>query len=68
MKLKQELALFGFDGLEIGQSRPTPLSTIRSNRYLIGCASIETIVESPLSGKDPIVVDTGHEIIPGATA
>jgi LacI family gluconate utilization system Gnt-I transcriptional repressor len=68
IKVKQDLALFGFNGLEIGQSLPAPLSTIRSNRYLIGRVSVEKIIESPLRGKDPIVVDTGYEIMPGATA
>ncbi len=68
IKPKRDLALFGFNGLEIGQSLPMPLSTIRSNRYLIGRASVEKIIESPLRGEDPIVVDTGYEIIPGATA
>jgi LacI family gluconate utilization system Gnt-I transcriptional repressor len=68
IKLKEGLAVFGFNGLDIGQSLPTPLSTIRSNRYLIGRISVEKIIESPMRGSDPIIVDTGYEIIPGGTA
>ena len=68
IKLKEELAVFGFNGLEIGQSLPAPLSTILSNRYLIGRISVEKIVESPQRGPDPIIVDTGYEIVRGATA
>jgi LacI family transcriptional regulator, gluconate utilization system Gnt-I transcriptional repressor len=68
IKLKDELAVFGFNGLEIGQSLPTPLSTIRSNRYLIGRVSVEKIIESPVRGVEPIVIDTGYEIVVGATA
>jgi len=68
IKLKDELAVFGFNGLEIGQSLPTPLSTIRSNRYLIGRMAVEKIIESPVRGEEPLVIDTGYEIVVGATA
>ena len=68
IKLKEDLALFGFNGLEIGQSLPVPLSTILSNRYLIGKISAEKILESPTRGSSPIIVDTGYEIVRGATA
>ena len=42
---KCDLGLFGFNGLEIGQSLPHPLSTVRSNRYLIGKIAVETILQ-----------------------
>ena len=68
IRLKEDLAVFGFNGLEIGQSLPTPLSTILSNRYLIGRTSVEKIIESAKRSPSPIIVDTGYEIIRGATA
>ena len=66
--LREKLAVFGFNGLEIGQSLPRPLSTIRSNRYLIGRTAVEKIIESPARGDGPVVIDTGYEIVVGATA
>jgi LacI family transcriptional regulator, gluconate utilization system Gnt-I transcriptional repressor len=66
--LKSQLAIFGFNGLDIGQSLPVPLSTIRSNRYLIGRIAVEKIIESPKRPRKPIVIDTGYEIIAGGTA
>lgn len=68
IRLKEDLAVFGFNGLEIGQSLPVPLSTILSNRYLIGRIGVEKIIESPKRGADPIIVDTGYEIVRGGTA
>jgi LacI family gluconate utilization system Gnt-I transcriptional repressor len=44
------------------------LSTIRSNRYLIGRIGVEKIAESPHRGARPLVIDTGYEIVAGATA
>lgn len=66
--LKQRLAVFGFNGLEIGAALPLPLSTIRSNRYLIGRTAIEKILETPERPETPTVVDTGYEIVAGETA
>ena len=68
IKPREELALFGFNGLDIGQSLPLPLSTIRSNRYLIGRLAVEKILESSRRPPEPIVIDTGYDIVAGATA
>ena len=68
LRPRTDLGLFGFNGLEIGQSLPQPLSTIRSNRYLIGRLAAEKILERtdrPLGGE---VIDTGFEICEGETA
>ena len=62
------LALFGFNGLEIGQALPKPLSTIRSNRFLIGKTAAETLLQASERAGEPHIIDTGFDIIEGATA
>ena len=66
--VKKELALFGFNGLDIGQAIPMPLSTVRSNRFEIGRIAAERIIAEPKRPADTEIVDTGYEIIEGATA
>lgn len=63
-----KLALFGFNGLDIGQALPQPLSTIRSNRFLIGRTATERLLGVPERPPAPETIDTGFEIISGATA
>ena len=65
---KQDLALFGFNGLDIGQALPTPLSTIRSNRFEIGRTAIDTLLAQRERPRTTQTIDTGFEIIAGATA
>lgn len=65
---KRDLGLFGFNGLDIGQALPLPLSTIRSNRFLIGRTAVEKILERPDRPPDRETVDTGFEIFDGRTA
>lgn len=62
------MALFGFNGLDIGQALPVALATIRSNRFLIGRVAVETIMATPQRPAERIVVDTGYEIVEGGTA
>ncbi len=64
---KRDLALFGFNGLEIGQALPTPLSTVRSNRFRIGKIAVEHIM-AQTERNEPRTVDTGFEIVEGGTA
>ncbi|SFA75632.1 transcriptional regulator, LacI family [Rhizobium sp. NFR07] len=66
--VRERLALFGFNGLEIGQALPLPLSTVRSNRFLIGKKAVETLLEHRMRPTERLVVDTGYEIVEGATA
>ncbi|WP_018897859.1 LacI family DNA-binding transcriptional regulator [Rhizobium sp. 2MFCol3.1] len=66
--VRKQLALFGFNGLDIGQALPMPLSTIRSNRFLIGKTAVEKLLENPTRPEERVVVDTGFDIIEGATA
>jgi len=63
-----QLAIFGFNGLEIGRALPQPLSTIRSNRFLIGQKAIEAILQSQDRPVTKSAIDTGFEIFAGATA
>lgn len=65
---RTDLGVFGFNGLEIGQALPFPLSTVRSDRYRIGRMAVEKILASPDRGAEPQVYDLGFEIIVGETA
>jgi LacI family gluconate utilization system Gnt-I transcriptional repressor len=65
---KRDLALFGFNGLDIGQALPVPLSTVRSQRYQIGKMAVEAILQNTERQASPIVIDTGYEILDGGTA
>ena len=64
----EKLAIFGFNGLEIGDCLPKRLSTLRSNRFLIGKTAVEKILESLEERSGPQVIDTGYEIVVGETA
>ncbi|RCS22261.1 LacI family DNA-binding transcriptional regulator [Phyllobacterium salinisoli] len=68
IRVGQDLGLFGFNGLDIGQALPLPLSTIRSNRFAIGRIAVEKLMESSRRPEEKLVVDTGYQIIAGATA
>ncbi|MGV8830782.1 MAG: LacI family DNA-binding transcriptional regulator [Devosia sp.] len=65
---KRDLALFGFNGLDIGQALPTPLSTMRSNRFLTGKTAIDTLLAQRERPAQFEIIDTGYQILPGATA
>lgn len=64
----ETLALFGFNGLEVGQTLPKPLSTILSPRFAIGKTATELLLSNPSRSKKPQIVDTGFSIIEGSTA
>lgn len=68
ISVKEELALFGFNGLAIGQDLPKPLSTVRSNRFLIGKTAVERLLSMTDTSDHCRVIDTSYEIIEGATA
>ena len=68
IRVPDDLALFGFNGLDIGRELPQPLSTIRSNRFKIGQRAVEAFLESPVRPDIPSIIDTGFEIFEGATA
>ncbi len=66
--MPEELALIGFNGLEIGQVLPRPLTTVLSNRFAIGKAAVDVLLEAPKRPQEPRIIDTGFSIIEGATA
>lgn len=68
IRLPDQFAIFGFNGLEIGRELPQPLSTVRSNRFLIGKRAVEAIVENLQRPDTKTTIDTGFEIYQGMTA
>ena len=68
IRVPQDLALFGFNGLDIGRELPQPLSTIRSNRFKIGQRAVEVFLQNPVRPAEPSIIDTGFEVFEGATA
>lgn len=61
--MPERLALFGHNGLDIGQALPRPLSTIRAPREAIG----RLAVELALGNAAPGITDLGFQILAGAT-
>jgi LacI family gluconate utilization system Gnt-I transcriptional repressor len=59
ISVPHDLALFGYNGLDIARLTPQPLSTIRSPRVAMG----ETGANLLLSGGPAKVVDLGFELI-----
>ena len=59
-----QMALFGFNGLDLAQALPQPLSTIRSPRVQMGEVGARLVC----GREPPAVVDLGFELIAGATA
>jgi LacI family transcriptional regulator, gluconate utilization system Gnt-I transcriptional repressor len=63
-----DLALIGFNGLEIGQVLPKPLTTVLSNRFAIGKTAVDILLDDPKRPPATQIIDTGFSIIEGATA
>ncbi len=64
LAVPDRVALFGFNGLDLAQALPQPLSTIRSPRVQMGEVGARLVC-----GREPsAVVDLGFELITGATA
>ncbi|WEX91350.1 LacI family DNA-binding transcriptional regulator [Sinorhizobium garamanticum] len=64
ISIPSQLAIFGYNGLDIGRVTPQPLSTIRTPRVETGRVAAELVV----TDAPPQVVDLGFELIEGATA
>jgi len=63
-----QLALAGFNGLEIGEVAPQRLSTVGSPRYEIGQVAAQHLLQRLEGGQPPAVTDLGFEFIAGETA
>jgi LacI family gluconate utilization system Gnt-I transcriptional repressor len=59
-----DLALFGYNGLEIARLTPQPLSTIHTPRVAMGRIGAQML----LAGGPPQTIDMGFELIPGLTS
>ena len=64
ISIPDQLALFGYNGLEVTRLAPQPLSTIRTPRVAMGKTGATLLLE----GGPSQVVDLGFEVIPGATS
>jgi LacI family gluconate utilization system Gnt-I transcriptional repressor len=63
-----KLALVGFNGTDIGQALPRPLTSVLSKRYELGLLAGRSAL-SLIAGRDvPRVVDVGFDLLRGATA
>ena len=65
---ERPLGIFGFNGLDIGQAMPKPLSTILTHRYEIGLRTGRAIVTAVEGGDVEKSTDVGFKLIEGATA
>jgi len=64
IRVPGELALFGYNGLEIARLTPLPLSTIRTPRIAMGKMGATLL----LDGGPPAVVDLGFELVIGSSS
>lgn len=68
ISLPDQLAIAGFNGLEIGQSLPVALTTTASHRALIGETAAGCILKR-LSGEDTArMTDVGFSLVEGGTS
>jgi LacI family gluconate utilization system Gnt-I transcriptional repressor len=62
--IPSQLAIFGYNGLDLGRVMPQALSTIRTPRVATGRMAAELVMDNAA----PQVIDLGFELIEGATA
>ncbi len=68
LRVPQDIALMGFNGLAIGQALPQPLTTIASHRAEIGQGAADALLARLRGEPGPTCIDVGFRLIPGATA
>ncbi len=71
LRMPDDLAIAGFNGLDIGQELPRRLTTVRSPRYRIGQLAAEQILTrqgAAEAAAKPATIDVGFELIAGETA
>jgi LacI family gluconate utilization system Gnt-I transcriptional repressor len=64
ISVPSDMALFGFNGIDIAAAAPQPLSTIRTPRAEIGSIAASLVLDRAAAQ----VVDVGFELVAGATA
>jgi LacI family gluconate utilization system Gnt-I transcriptional repressor len=62
------LAIAGFNGLDMGQALPQPLTTVLTRRFEIGFRAGRAVVDRLDGHAVPAATDVGFELLPGATA
>jgi len=68
IRLPEDLAIAGFNGLELGQSLPVPLTTTASHRTRIGETAADNILMR-IAGRDTKrLMDVGFSLIEGGTS
>jgi LacI family gluconate utilization system Gnt-I transcriptional repressor len=67
LRVPQDLALAGFNGLAIGQALPQPLTTIASRRTEIGDLAARSLLARLEGATIELVQDVGFRLIAGAT-
>lgn len=68
IKVPDEVALAGFNGLNFLQSMPLEMTTSRSPRFEIGFEAGRYVSGRTESGEEPLIVDIGTTIVPGETS
>jgi len=63
-----QLAIAGFNGLDLGQQLPQPLTTVRTHRFRIGQLAGEAILARLAGKKVESTVDVACDLLTGATA
>jgi LacI family transcriptional regulator, gluconate utilization system Gnt-I transcriptional repressor len=68
LSMPDDVALFGFNGLDIGQTMAKPLSTVLTYRYEIGMLAGGAILARLDNQETDLRMDVGFKLIEGATA
>jgi LacI family gluconate utilization system Gnt-I transcriptional repressor len=68
ISLPGQLAIIGFNGLDIGQELPQPLTTILTRRREIGAIAGQCVLDRLAGLAVPATTDVEFEFIKGATA
>jgi len=68
IQVPQRVALAGFNGLEIGETMPLRLTTVKSPRYDIGRVAAQHNLDRLAGRQPPRRRDLDYEFIAGETA
>jgi LacI family gluconate utilization system Gnt-I transcriptional repressor len=68
ISVPQDLALAGFNGLDLGQTLPVPLTTTATHRTRIGEVAASAILDRLEGRQTARLTDVGYTLIKGGTA